>query len=76
VLVYSLLLLLALISRESFWTKVHFDKRIDSFVFSHAHGCILNDIEGVEDSMFVHIVFKCNKNSNLRINLGELPYFI
>jgi hypothetical protein len=31
---------------------------------------------GSEDSMFVHIVFKCNKNSNLCMNLGELPYFI
>jgi hypothetical protein len=44
---YSLLLLLALISHESFWNKVHFDKRIDSFVFTRTHGCILNDIEGV-----------------------------
>jgi hypothetical protein len=31
---------------------------------------------GSEDSMFVHIVFKCNKNSNLCMDLGELPYFI
>ncbi len=30
---------------------------------------------GSEDSMFVHIVFKCNY-SNLCMNLGELSYFI
>jgi hypothetical protein len=52
---YSLLLLLALISHEYFWTKVHFDKHIDSVVFSRAHGCILNDIEGVP---FKYIKFK------------------
>jgi hypothetical protein len=30
---------------------------------------------GSEDSMFVHIVFKC-KHYKLCTNLGELPYFI
>jgi hypothetical protein len=74
VLVYSLLLLLALISRESFWTKVHFDKRID-FLFSHAHSCILNDIEGVR-ILCLCILYSNAKNSNLCTNLGELPYFI
>jgi hypothetical protein len=40
------------------WTKVHFDKLIDSFVFSHAHGCILNAIEEVR------IPFLCILYSN------------
>jgi hypothetical protein len=58
-----------------FWTKVHFDKRIDSFVLSHAHVCILNAIEGVRIPCLC-ILYSNAKKSNLCMNLGELPYFI
>jgi uncharacterized protein (DUF983 family) len=58
-----------------FWNHACLDELIDSYLHSLALCLCPKCYRGSEDSMFVHIVFKCNY-SNLCMNLGELPYFI
>ena len=74
-LVYFYCIFLHSYLMNGFWTQVCLDKRIDSYQYSLYLVLCSKWYRGSEDSMFVHIVFKC-KNSKLCMNLGELPYFI